>query len=341
MIHRTHARRACGDGNNKSTSWAGKGQGTIAAGRMRHATAQLGAQGGGSVEEIQPLFAFSSQRIRSADKFFIPATGFAKRTVLNASAALQWECPCVQPATQSTVLTHLIVSTPGGPAMRHIMLMRYMWSAMLSGPGTPRLTQPVRLVVWRSKLSNRVSRGREGDNTGGASGALRVNQRQQRKAHQTLRTLRFCSSIRKSMAAFGEGCCPEVDGASPPAVDMAAAACRKMPGEGDGDSPVGVKSLEGLAKRRWTIDGAPRLLGCWVNGGGGSHVGSAATEKAVMPQRATTQGLQLRTKQLFWAMALRVSGGVTGGGRGMAFSVVTVVMRERARVIHAVRRPGS
>ncbi len=49
--------------------------------------------------------------------------------------------------TQIQVQVHLLESTWQSPATRLIMPMRYMWSAMLSGPGTPFLTHPVRLVT--------------------------------------------------------------------------------------------------------------------------------------------------------------------------------------------------
>ena len=42
-----------------------------------------------------------------------------------------------------------MVSTAASPAIRLIMAIRYMWSAMLSGPATLHLTQPVRLVSCR------------------------------------------------------------------------------------------------------------------------------------------------------------------------------------------------
>jgi len=47
---------------------------------------------------------------------------------------------------------HLLVSTPASPARSAIRLMRYMWSAMLSGPATPLRIHPVRFVVCAASV---------------------------------------------------------------------------------------------------------------------------------------------------------------------------------------------
>jgi hypothetical protein len=41
----------------------------------------------------------------------------------------------------------LVVVSASAPQIKPIMLIRYMWSAMLSGWRTPRFTHPVRFVL--------------------------------------------------------------------------------------------------------------------------------------------------------------------------------------------------
>ena len=53
--------------------------------------------------------------------------------------------------------THRVVVSASAPHTSAIMLIRYMWSAMLSGWCTPRFTQPVRFVLcggqqWLAQL---------------------------------------------------------------------------------------------------------------------------------------------------------------------------------------------
>eukprot|EP00958_Prasinococcus_capsulatus_P016146 scaffold1779_cov373-Prasinococcus_capsulatus_cf.AAC.2 len=58
----------------------------------------------------------------------------------------------------SASLTHLVASRPlWSPASSAMRLMRYMWSAMLSGPATFLRTHPVRLVVFSLEHSVRKS----------------------------------------------------------------------------------------------------------------------------------------------------------------------------------------
>ena len=44
-------------------------------------------------------------------------------------------------------ITDLVLVSVSAPQIKPIMLIRYMWSAMLSGWRTPRFTQPVRFVL--------------------------------------------------------------------------------------------------------------------------------------------------------------------------------------------------
>ena len=49
----------------------------------------------------------------------------------------------------SSYLMHLFLSTPSSPAIMAMTLILYMWSAILSGPETPFLIQPVRFVAFK------------------------------------------------------------------------------------------------------------------------------------------------------------------------------------------------
>jgi hypothetical protein len=49
--------------------------------------------------------------------------------------------------TATPLKTDLVLVSVSAPHIKPIMLIRYMWSAMLSGWRTPRFTHPVRFVL--------------------------------------------------------------------------------------------------------------------------------------------------------------------------------------------------
>jgi hypothetical protein len=85
-----------------------------------------------------------------------------------------------------------------------IMAMRYMWSAMLSGPATLQRTQPVRFVSCMCMCQQSMCQFGQGT-SGGRQAGTPLGQAIASLLIAQSFTLRFCSRVKKSMADLASG----------------------------------------------------------------------------------------------------------------------------------------